>query len=107
MFERVRSFLLYDIWRFDIKRMPWLKRLALWIVRVLSLSIRGFLNNRCSIRASSLTFFSLLSIVPIAAVVFGISQGFGLDKRLEALLFEQLSGQEAVARRILEFSKAM
>ena len=84
-----------------------MRRMAVRSLRVVFLSLRDFFNDRCGLRASALTFFSLLSIVPTAAVAFGIAQGFGLDKRLEALLYEQLAGQEEVAQRIVEFSRSL
>lgn len=32
------------------------------------------------LRASALTFYSILSVVPVLAVVFGIAKGFGIEK---------------------------
>lgn len=107
MIKRIFSLLSYDIWRFELEKLPRLKRTFLQILRVIALSFQDFYRDQCSLRASALTFFSLLSIVPTAAVAFGVAKGFGLDNRLEALLYEQLAGQETVAQRIVEFSQAL
>ena len=107
MFGRLVSFFQRDIWRIELKRLPRPKRLAVAALRVFTLSFQDFVRDKCSLRASALTFFSLLSVVPTAAVAFGIAQGFGVDKGLEALLYEQLSGQEEAAQRIVEFSRRL
>ena len=38
---------------------------------------------KSQLRASALTFYSLLSVIPIAAIAFAIAKGFGLDQNLQ------------------------
>lgn len=76
-------------------------------LRIMLLSFRGFSEDKCQLRASALTFYSLLSIVPIVAMVFGIAKGFGIEKGIEARLLEQFKGQEAAVARVVEFSRAL
>ncbi len=52
-------------------------------LRILSLSIKGFQEDNCLTRASALTYYILLSIVPILALAFAISKGFGLEQDLQ------------------------
>ncbi len=52
-------------------------------VRIFSLAIKGFNEDNCLMRATALTFYSLFSIVPILALIFAISKGFGYDKILQ------------------------
>ena len=51
--------------------------------------MKEFRVNQIQLRASALTYYSLLSIVPIAAMAFGIAKGFGFDKQLETPNQEQ------------------
>ena len=53
------------------------------ILRVIFFAVRGFKQDRCDLRASSLTLFTLLSIVPVMAMAFGIAKGFGFQEFLE------------------------
>ena len=46
-------------------------------------AIRGFIEDDCYSKASALTFYSLLSVVPVLAVLFGIAKGFGFEHALE------------------------
>lgn len=105
--EQIIQFFKTDIWHLNSREMPGTR--SFWIppTQVLLLTIRGFVRDNCALRASALTFYSLLSVVPMAALAFGITKGFGLEKRLESLLYEQLSGQEAVVEKIIAFSKSL
>jgi len=59
------------------------------------------------LRASALTFYSLLSIVPIIALAFGISKGFGLEARLREQIEKNLSSQETVANNVVDYAQNM
>jgi len=78
--EMIR-FLRGDIWRIREKDLPRPKSLLLRTLRVVILSVRGVFSERVALRASALTFYSLLSVVPVAAMVFGIAKGLGLKTR--------------------------
>jgi membrane protein len=100
-------FLRGDIWRIREKDLPRRKSFLLRTLRVIILSVRGVFSDRVGLRASALTFYSLLSIVPVAAMVFGIAKGFGFERALERLLLKSLEGQEEIVRRIVDFAHAL
>ena len=52
-------------------------------VRILALSIKGFNEDKCLTRASALTYYILLSIVPILALAFAIAKAFGYEQDLQ------------------------
>lgn len=76
--------------------------MAIWLLRVLALTVRYFARDKCSYRASALTFFTLLTIVPVLAMAFGVAKGFGLEALLEEQIRNQFMGQEEVMNRILK-----
>lgn len=93
------------IWRHDPTQLP---RGAAWVLRsvqILAGAIRGYIRDNCALHASALTFYSLLSVVPIAALAFGIAKGFGLEQRLEKQLFLRFAGQEEVLTKIIGFAR--
>lgn len=104
--ETVR-FTTRDMWNIHRKKLPRHRAFLIRVLRIVVLTIRGLSEDRCHLRASSLTFYSLLSIVPVLAMAFGIAKGFGFERALRNLILEQLAGQEEVARRMIEFSQAM
>jgi membrane protein len=75
-------------------------------LRIIVLATRGFNNDNVQLRASALTFYSLLSIIPVAAIAFAIAKGFNLDKTLENLIIEKFQSQQQVLTFLLETSKS-
>lgn len=67
-------------------------------LRIFSLAVQGFNEDKCFTKATALTFYTLFSIVPILALGFAISKGFGFEKNLE----DQLSTNYPEYKEILE-----
>lgn len=74
------------------------------IARITVASMRGFSDDDCSLKASALTYYSILSIVPVLAVAFGIAKGFGFEKHLEKLVTEKLLEQRELSEKIISFA---
>ncbi|MBU2498594.1 MAG: YihY family inner membrane protein [Proteobacteria bacterium] len=104
---RIIEFLKTDIWRIREKDLPRPKSFLIRLLKVLILTLRGITEDRSPLRASALTFYSLLSIVPVVAMVFGIAKGFGFEESLEQVLLRTLEGQEEIVIRIVGFAHAV
>ncbi|GAG11757.1 unnamed protein product, partial [marine sediment metagenome] len=96
-----------DIWRIRLADLPFGKSFLIKQLRIIILAFRGYDEDRCLLRASSLTFYTLLSIVPVAAMFFGIAKGFGFAKRLEKELFEKFPGQEEILSQVINFANSL
>jgi len=105
--ERFINFIKTDIWRIRLSDLPRIKSFLIKQLRIIILSLRGFDEDKCQLRASALTFYSLLSIVPMAAMAFGIAKGFGFEKVLENQILQKLQGQEEVATRVINFAHSL
>lgn len=105
--SRFIDFMKNDIWRIRLKNLPRKKSFFIKQLRILLLSTRGFAEDKCQLRASALTFYSLISIVPVAAMSFGIAKGFGFEKLLEKRLLEQFAGQEEIIVKIIVFAHSL
>lgn len=63
------------------------------------------LNSDLSLlRASSLSFQSVFTIVPLFAVMFGIAKGFGLELLLQNTLREEFRDQQEMINYFMQFS---
>jgi membrane protein len=100
-------FITTDIWRIRLKDISRSKSFFLKQLRIILLAVRGFDEDRCQLRASALTFYSLLSIVPVIAILFGIAKGFGFQEVLEKELLQNFSAHEAVLVQVMEFAKSL
>jgi membrane protein len=90
-----------------LKDLPRGKSFVIKQLRIFILAFRGFVEEELLIRASALTYYTLLAIVPIVAMGFGIAKGFGLEAFLEKQLREVFTGREEVFNWIMEFSYSM
>jgi membrane protein len=77
------------------------------VLRIILLTFRGFIENKCQLRASSLTFYSLLSIVPVMAMAFGVAKGFGFQRTLEKEIGRVLSAHSEIAGQIMSFANSL
>ncbi|MFO7569115.1 MAG: YihY/virulence factor BrkB family protein [Smithellaceae bacterium] len=105
--QQAGDFIKHDVWRIRRTNLPPGKSFFLNLLRVLILSIRGFDEDKCQLRASALTFYSLISIVPVLAMAFGIAKGFGFEKVLEEQLREKLAGHEDILTNVIGFSHSL
>ena len=64
----------------------------------------GFLNDDCYSKASALTFYSLLSIIPVLAVLFGIAKGFGFEQTLEKEINVRFAEQREVMAKLIQLA---
>ena len=105
--SRIINFIKTDIWRVRKNDLSRIKYFFIKQLRILFLAIRGFGEDQCPLRASALTFYSILSIVPLVAMAFGIAKGFGFQNLLEKQLLEKFPGQEEVMIRIFDFARSL
>ena len=105
--SRIIDFLRTDIWRMRLAKTPGSRSFLLKQLRIVVLAVRGFDEDKCQLRASALTFYSLLSLVPVAAMAFGVAKGFGFEKRLERELLEGFPGQQEILAQIIGFANSM
>jgi membrane protein len=101
------TFIRTDIWRIRLADLPFGKSFLIKQLRMIILAFRGYDEDRCLLRASSLTFYTLLSIVPVVAMFFGVAKGFGFERRLEKQLFERFPGQEEILGQVINFANSL
>lgn len=103
MVTRVSAF----VWGDDLQALPQPRRTLVRILRLLYVVIREFISGELTLRAMSLVYTTLLSLVPLLAVSFSVLKGFDVHKQIEPLLYRFLDplgpkGDE-VAAQIMSF----
>jgi membrane protein len=104
---KITEFIRVGIWRVRLKDISRTKYFFIKQLRILILATRGFAKDKCTLSASALTFYSILSIVPVVAMAFGIAKGFGFQKLLEKELLGKFQGQEEVMNRVVAFAHSL
>ena len=71
-------------------------------------SFNRFIKDACTISASALTFYSILSFIPLMALAFALAAGFGAREALEKEFMIQLGDNQEFAGQLLGYvSKAI
>lgn len=104
---RLRQFFQHDLWVVKIKSLSKREAYLYRLLRVWTITLSEFVKDKCDEKASSLTYYSMLSLVPVVAMAFGIAQSFGLKSYLEAEISNYFSGQDEIINEITKFSDRM
>ncbi|HMB15812.1 MAG TPA: YhjD/YihY/BrkB family envelope integrity protein [Pelovirga sp.] len=92
------------VWEQNLHEMPWLKRTLLRQLQMVVLVIRDFYSNRSLLRASALTYYTILSLVPLLALTFALLKAFGVQNQLQPLILDKLNvGDGQIAEVIVGY----
>ncbi len=103
--HRYLKFFTTDIWEMEMATLSRLRRFAVRLVKVVYIVVRGFLKDNCPLRASALTYATLLSLVPLLAFAFALASGFQAPMdSLKNLIVEKVAlGNHEVGNRMFQF----
>ena len=103
----IKRFVNEELWLLHEQKLSPFKASLIKSLKIALLSIQDFSRDQCPLRASALTLYSLLSIVPVIAMLFGIAKGFGFEKLLEQRFIEQVPDQESSVLQLISFAQNM
>lgn len=102
MYEQLlkwRDTLLQRLMPGQVESLPAWRMLLTRTLQVAFAVVRDFLDGQLTLRAMSLVYTTLLSLVPLLALTFSVLKGFGVHNQLEPLLLGTLSDLGRRARR--------
>jgi membrane protein len=74
------------IWHTPLSELSRKRSFLIRHTRIIVLAARNSLNDKVYLRASALTFYTLLAIIPVIAIALALAKGFGLDQNLESII---------------------
>ena len=101
--EWLIKFVTFGIWQYSVYQQLSLKNAISYITRVVYILVNRFSADKISNKAAALTYSTLLSIVPILAILFGIARGFGFDNLLQEQIERGLLGTNEATQYIFQF----
>ncbi len=104
---RVDQFFSETIWDKKFDNLPIYIRVFVELIRTLTFTVHKFVFDNSLIKASALTYYTLLSIVPLIAFFLAVGKGFGLEEMLEQQLRSNFISDKPGVGKIFEFSKNM
>jgi membrane protein len=99
-----RGFFAETLWELDPAAVGGLKGRSIHLLQFISLACSNFIANDSLLRATALSFTTLLSFVPILALAFSVLKGLGAQNRLAPLILNQVAaGSEVVVNRVISY----
>jgi len=71
-----------EVWTQETADQPIGRRFLFSLCRIGMIIMRGFQGDQCSLQASALTYITLVSLVPMVAIMLSFSKGLGMQNRL-------------------------
>jgi membrane protein len=71
------TFLTRGQWLLPLQELSTPRRLAVKTLRFVSLVLHGFQRHRCPLHAASLTYYSLMALVPVLILALGLARSLG------------------------------
>lgn len=110
MTAKIIAFFTTGIWRISLEGLPLVGAFGVRYLRIITIAVRKFIQHGSSKTATMLTYYSLLNIVPLFAVVFAMAKGFGLQKLVVKQITEiaeKAHWQSGVTEQIIGFSDSL
>ena len=96
-------FITSDIWRITNTEVKGMRQTGYNFLKTLSLAIRRYEEDKLQQQAAALTYSTLLSIVPLLAIMLSIAKGFGFNNIIESQLMDYFPGQREILGKGLLF----
>ena len=108
----LRKFLGHDIWQFNLSELSKAQALFIRDLKVVLDALRNFADEKIGLQSVALSYFCTLAAVPLVAVCFAVTSGFGLEYVLRDALSSADISQTVIdtlltaASNIINASKA-
>ena len=103
LLNQIRHFFEEDVWNIPEDPSKPVKSFFIRSLKIILSASIGFFKDECTLKASALTYYSLLTIVPFLAVAFGIATGLGFEKSFESIILDKFKDQPEMADKIMDF----
>jgi membrane protein len=107
LFKRISHFLNHNLWRIRVDKLGKKQGFFLRQLRIFSLAINGFNEDKCLLKSTALTYYTLFSIGPIIALAFAIAKGFGFQETLQADLLSKFQDQKDILGQAFVYADKM
>lgn len=99
--RQIHRFIEVDLWRLKLRSLPKKKKFLFYFLKIIIISVKEYIRDRCTEKASALTYLSALSLVPVIAMAIAIAKAFGLRQVMEEELQKYFNGQDQMLENIL------
>jgi len=90
LIERIIRYCQHDVWTINVNEVSGLRQRGIKVLRLLLVAATEFQESILSIRATSLVYTTLLSLVPFLAVMLSVLKSFGVHQQIQPILSQAL-----------------
>lgn len=102
---RLKRFISDDIWTLEMEELSKAKARFIKYLKVMLITIRTFSSQKIGFQAVALSFFSTMSVVPFVAIIFAVTDGFGLADKLKGFLYGYFNNSQETIDMVLGFAQ--
>jgi membrane protein len=98
MLQKLKIFFKEEVWSHDLTSKSRRRIFLIRQLRIYILAFKGFFEDRATVKAASLTYFTMLSIVPIFAIAFAVARNFGFEGVLHRFINNNMQDQQEIMK---------
>lgn len=103
--RRLIDFISHDIWQYSESKGE-LLNFIIGEIKVFLVTFTNYGRHQIAVRSAALTFYTIMSIVPIMAMILGISKGFGIDSKVVTYLQSSFGQYQTIFDQISIFANS-
>ncbi|MFA7117096.1 MAG: YihY/virulence factor BrkB family protein [Bacteroidales bacterium] len=87
-YQKISNFLKNEVWEIDLSNFSKKRAKAIKYLRVSIVTSKNFGEQNLGWKSVALSFFSTMAFIPMIAILFTVTYGFGMDKMLRTMIYE-------------------
>ena len=99
--ERVVRFVSVDMWKVNTDSFSTAKQRLIKYLKVIMLALKTFADRGIGFQSVALSYFSMMAIIPLLAICFIVTNGFGMGNWLQSFLTTMLPADERMVEMLL------
>lgn len=99
------KFIREDIWHVKMSSLSPPKRFWIYFLRIFSVTQKIFYTTKLQQGAATLTYYTLLGLVPMIVILLGVARGFSQENIVVEALFQKFGTQQEVISKIIDIAK--
>lgn len=96
-----RQFFTVEIWKIELDNLSMLKARLIKNAKIVIFAFHNFARQKTGYQSVALCYYSVMAVVPLIAVIFAITRGFGLTPKLTDFLYVHLGSDTVLTEKIL------
>ncbi|MGM0440844.1 MAG: YihY/virulence factor BrkB family protein [Elusimicrobiota bacterium] len=103
MTSKIKNFINEKIWVINTEKYGSIRGFLFRVLKIIIIISKDFVRDKCHMLASSLTYYTLLAVIPTAAVIFTVLQKLGIQRTYGADFINKVIFDPELASEIINY----